>query len=377
MKINNQVGLVLSLVLLSGSVAAAQPKPTGSEKQPQSNATISIQQLKELEKLQQEKEIRDRVQSEVDRAFGNSTTLLNILLIVLTFLPILAAAGVWLLRRSVVSELVAETKQQLETEVKTQLEKEVAAEVKKQTEDFKQELEILKSDFLGQLSQLNNLFLDAQNQKEQILQQLSGLTPSPSLTQDYYVHPEIQQKIQELTAQLEILKAGNTHLFFTANDYLKQGDALFFESRYEDALACYDQVIQREPNSFLAWVNHGWALRRLGHYQKALLSYQKAIAIQSDNYIAWFGCGNSLRKLQRYDEAIASYDKVLELQPDFHWAWGHKARCHALKNERDLAIESLTQAIRLRGDQHREFAKNNSEFDLIRADERFQKILAG
>lgn len=100
----------------------------------------------------------------------------------MTFLPILAAAGVWLLRRSVVSELVAETKQQLEIEVKTQLEKEVAAEVKKQTEDFKQELEILKSDFLGQLSQLNNLFLDAQNQKEQILQQLSGLTPSPSLT---------------------------------------------------------------------------------------------------------------------------------------------------------------------------------------------------
>ncbi|MBD2525353.1 tetratricopeptide repeat protein [Nostoc sp. FACHB-133] len=371
MKIKNRVGLAFSLVLLSASITTAQAKSTDLP-----NPTISTQQQDQLEKLQQEKEIRDRVQSEVDRAFGHSTTLLNILLIVLTFLPILAAAGVWLLRRSVVSELVTETKQQLETEVKTQLEKEVAAEVKKQTEDFKQELEILKSDFLGQLSQLNNLFLDAQNQKELILQQLSGLTPSPSLTQDY-VHPEIQQKIQELTTQLEILKAGNTHLFFTANDYLKQGDALFFEGRYEDSLACYEQVIQREPNSFLAWINHGWALRRLGRYPKALLSYQKAIAIQSDNYIAWFGCGNSLRKLQRHDEAIASYERALELQPEFHWAWCHKARCHALKNDRDLAIESLTQAIKLRGDQHRELAKNNSDFDLIRADERFKKILAG
>lgn len=112
-------------------------------------------------------------------------------------------------------------------------------------------------------------------------------------------------------------------------------------------------------------------------YPKALLSYQKAIAIESDHYIAWYGCGNSLRKLQRYDEAIASYDRVLELQPEFHWAWGHKARCHALKNDHDLAIESLTQAINLRGDQHREFAKNNPDFDLIRADERFKKILAG
>ncbi|MEH2249282.1 hypothetical protein [Nostoc sp.] len=112
MKIKNQIGLALSLILLSTSVATAQPKPTDSP-----NPTISTQQQEELEKLQQEKEIRDRVQSEVDRAFGNSTTLLNILLIVLTFLPILAASGVWLLRRSVVSELVAETKQQLEKEV--------------------------------------------------------------------------------------------------------------------------------------------------------------------------------------------------------------------------------------------------------------------
>lgn len=367
MKINHQLGLGLSILLLSVGTATAQPNPS-------TNSTISTQQQQQLEKLQTEKEIRDRVQEEVDRAFSRSTALLNILLVVLTCLPVLAAAGIWLLLRSVISELVTETKNRLEEEVGKQLEKEVAAEFKKQTEVFKQELEILKSDFLGQLSQLNNLFVDAQSQKEQILQQLSGLTPSPSFTQDY-VHPEIQQKIQDLTTQLEILKSVNPQIFFTTNDYLKQGDALFFENRYDDALVCYEQVIQKEPNLYTAWVNHGWTLRKLNRYQEALLSYEKAISIQSDHHIAWFGCGNSLRKLQRYSEAIAAYIKTLEIQSDFHWAWCHKSRCHSLQGEIDLAIESLRQAIKLRGDQYRELAKTTSDFDILREDERFKKLL--
>jgi tetratricopeptide (TPR) repeat protein len=364
MEIKSRVALALSLVLLFGNTAVAQPK---SNLQPSLTPTLS-----DKAKL----EIGNQVEEEVDRAFGHTTALLNILLVVLTLLPILAAAGVWLLRRSVISEVVAETKKRLEEEVEKQLEKEVAAEFKKQTEAFKQEIEILKSDFIGQLSQLNNLFLDAQEQKEQILEQLSGLTPSPSLTQDF-VHPDIQKKIQDLTTQLEILKEGNPQLFFTANEYLKQGDALFFEGRYEDALDCYEQAIQRQPDSYIAWVNHGWTLRRLGRYAEAFLSYEKALAINSDHHIAWFGRGNALRKIQRYDEAIASYERTLELQPDFHWAWSHKSRCHVLKGENDLALENLKQAINIKPGQHREVARTNSDFDNIREDERFQKLILG
>ncbi|MGI2901874.1 tetratricopeptide repeat protein [Tolypothrix sp. VBCCA 56010] len=362
MTINNQVARALSLVLLSASAATAQPSQI-----PTATPTLSAQ-----EKL----EISEQVDNEVDRAFGHTATLLNIMLVVLTLLPILAAAGLWLLRRSVISELVAETKKRLEEEVDAQLQKEVAIELQKQTEAFKQELEILKSDFVGQLSQLNNLFVDAQTQKEQIFQQLSALTPAPSLVVDY-IHPEIQQKIQELTTQLEKLKGGNPQLFFTANDYLKQGDALFVEGRYDEAFASYNLVIEKQPEIYCAWVNRGWTLRKLGRYEEAVLSYDKGIEIRYDQYIAWFGRGNALRKLQRYNDAIASYNKTLELQPDFHWAYHHKARCHALQGNHDLALESLQQAINLKVDKHRELAKTNPDFDILRQDDRFQKLIKG
>lgn len=379
MNINNRVGLTLALILLSAGTVTAQPKPTTQPQRPTPSPTISTQQREELEKLQQEKEIRDRVQNEVDRAFSYTTAMLNILLVVLTLLPILAAAGVWLLRRSVISEIVAETKQQLKTEVETQLEKEVAAELQKQAQAFKEELEIVKSDFIAQLSQLNKLFLDAQNQKEQILQQLAIITPSPSFMPDF-VNPDIQHKVQELTTQLEILKNANPQIFFTANDYLKQGDALFLDNRYEEALSCYNLVIQKQVDpdlTCLAWINHGWALIKLRRYEEAALSYKQSLAIQSDKYISWHGLGNALRKLGRYDEALTAYDKVIELQPDFDWTWYRKACCYALQGNNDLAIANLQQAIILGSEKHRELAKNDSDFDAIREDERFQKLIEG
>ena len=55
------------------------------------------------------------------------------------------------------------------------------------------------------------------------------------------------KKIQELTTQLELLKAANPQRFFTANDYVEQGKALYIEGRYEEAIASYEQVSQINP----------------------------------------------------------------------------------------------------------------------------------
>ncbi len=66
------------------------------------------------------------------------------------------------------------------------------------------------------ISQVQSLSLTAQKEKEQILQELSRITPS--IIQDKFVTPEVQQKIQELTKQLDSLKSANPHLSLTAKD---------------------------------------------------------------------------------------------------------------------------------------------------------------
>ncbi|HEY9796991.1 MAG TPA: tetratricopeptide repeat protein [Leptolyngbyaceae cyanobacterium] len=389
MKIRKPVGITLAVVLLTFllSVGAATAK-TESSAPPQAtpSPTLSNPFWEKLELLREDKQlqklveedleksiaIREQIQTEVDRAFGHTTTILNVLLVLLTSFPILAAAGIWFIRRSVISQIVAETRKQLQEEVEKQLEEEVAAEFKKQTEAFKQEIERLKSEFVAQLSQLNNLFLDAQKEKDKIIQELSQITPSPVREP---VTPEIQQKIQELTKHLELLKAANPQLFFTANDYVEQGKALYFEGRYDDAIASHDKAIQIESDNPRAWFSKGAVLTKLQQYQDAIACYDRATQIKLDFSEAWFGRGTALAKLQQYPDAIASYDQVIQIKPDFYLAWFGKARCHALQGDIELAIENLQQAINLNADKCRETAKTDPSFDNVREEERFKQLI--
>jgi len=50
-------------------------------------------------------------------------------------------------------------------------------------------------------------------------------------------------------------------------------------SRYTEALECYDEVLEINPQFALAWLNKGWALGALGRYTEALECYDEAIEI--------------------------------------------------------------------------------------------------
>ncbi len=309
---------------------------------------------------------------EVDRAFSHTTSLLNVLLGVLTFLPVLAATGVWFIRRSVINQITKDTKQQLQQEVEKQFEQEIAAELKEQAEAFKQEIEKLRAEFVDQLSQLKSLFLDAQNEKDQIIQELSQITPSPIRES---ASPETQQKIQALTKQLELLKSTHAQLSFTANDYVEQAKALYFEGRYEDAIAFYAEAIQLEEENPRAWFGRGATLAKLQKWEEAIAAYETASQIKPDFSEAWFGKGTALTKLQRFDGAIAAYAKAIQIKPDFLLAWFGKARCHALKGDLEFTLESLRQAVSLNSDKTKDAAKTDSAFDQFRENDRFKKLL--
>lgn len=121
MTIKTKIGITFSTMLLASVATTVQPQPTASP-QPTPNSTLLVQEQEELRRLQEEKRIRelveesidnssqmrDRIQAEVDRAFNNSTTLLNALLVILTLIPILGAIAVWFLQRTIISELATD-----------------------------------------------------------------------------------------------------------------------------------------------------------------------------------------------------------------------------------------------------------------------------
>ncbi|MEM9923216.1 MAG: tetratricopeptide repeat protein [Cyanobacteria bacterium P01_D01_bin.50] len=412
MKIKNQVTLAFSIILIFAGAVTAQTQPT-----PSSNI---VRQAEELKRLRREKEIEDIVQYEVDRSVGErferTTSLLdanmNIINFWLIVLPLIITITFWALRISIIKGLESEIRDKLKDidDKYKEIENKIL-ETSKMFEDLEKDIDQLKEDVTHNFestlkdvtqkfettanklkekikSQTENLeekileevLSEAQIRKARIFQRLSKLILTLEKISDTENSKstnqvDIQKQITEQTNKLNALLAEDPNLFFSTDDYINLGNALFHENRYKDAIVCYDKVLEREESSYLALTNRGRCLKKLKQYKEALLSYEKAIEIKPDNHIAWYGKANTLRDLQRYDEAIAAYNKSLELNSDFHWAWYNKASSHALKGETELALKSLDRAIELNPDKYREVVKDNPDFESMKDLERFKKLI--
>ncbi|MEB3230707.1 MAG: tetratricopeptide repeat protein [Leptolyngbyaceae bacterium] len=382
------LALSLSLNLLPMPWALAQPSAS-------SDATVApaptvspllLQERQELEQLRLEKrlqqlidrslsrspELQDRIELEVDRAFGRTTTLLNILLVTLTIIPLLAALGIWLLRRSVLAELVAEVRSQVEQEVLPELRiqqstsiqeietikaaaltqltdltsdsRTILDELKLQISIAEQEVESLKSQMT---LQMQRMVVDAEMVKDQTIQELTGILPRSFQGS---ISPEARPRLGMLTTFLEALKSAVPQLTFSANDYAKQGYACFFESRYEDAIALYDKALAMAPDLYDAWLGKAATLLVLQQYEEALVAYEQATSIRADSFEAWFGKGGVLRKLDRHADAIASYTTAIPLKPDSSLAYYNCAKSALALKDYDQALTGLEQSLQLKPD---------------------------
>ncbi|MEO1209780.1 MAG: tetratricopeptide repeat protein [Cyanobacteria bacterium J06638_20] len=155
-----------------------------------------------------------------------------------------------------------------------------------------------------------------------------------------------------------------------------RGVALSALGRYEAAIASYDKTLEIEPDYHEAWSNRGGALSALGQKEAAIASYDKALDIKSDFHEAWDNKGYTLTLLGRYQEALVSFDRALEIKSDHANAIYNKAVCYRFWNKLEEAFENLQHSIQV-DSNYREMAKTDTDFDGIREDERFRRLVEG
>ena len=100
-----------------------------------------------------------------------------------------------------------------------------------------------------------------------------------------------------------------------------------------------------------------------------------AIEFKPDYHGAWYNRGISLSALGRKEEAIASYDKAIEFKPDNGPAYYNRACFYSLQGDFDRAISDLAEAIRLEPEEYRKLAATDSDFEPLREDPRFLRML--
>jgi tetratricopeptide (TPR) repeat protein len=103
----------------------------------------------------------------------------------------------------------------------------------------------------------------------------------------------------------------------TGNDLMAQG-------RYGDALIAFDNAIEMDPYSSLAWNGRGIALLKMGAVKGAPEAFKKAVEIDPYYVTAWDNLGDSYMYLARFPEAIDAYDRAIAVNPNDLYAMVHK-----------------------------------------------------
>lgn len=95
---------------------------------------------------------------------------------------------------------------------------------------------------------------------------------------------------------------------------LAKGQSLLNLEKAVEALACFEAVLQTEPNHGEALVKKGLALEQLRQEDEALRCYDRAIAANGGLTIAYLQKGGLFNRLERYEEALQCYEQALRAQ---------------------------------------------------------------
>ena len=106
-----------------------------------------------------------------------------------------------------------------------------------------------------------------------------------------------------------------------AEDRTALGFCLQSLGRHEEALDCYERMIELSPRDSLPWLLRGSALSKLGRPQEALAACEKAIELNPGETRAWCDRGVLLLQTGHAEDALSSFDKATQLEPANAFGW--------------------------------------------------------
>lgn len=199
-----------------------------------------------------------------------------------------------------------------------------------------------------------------------------------------------------------------------AEAHASRGFALTLSREYEEARREFETALRINPKLYEAHYLYARACFQEQKYEEAVQHYSEAARVRPEDYQALLLMQNALRRLGREDEAIAALrqglqiaERHLELNPDdaraltlgagalielderpraIEWATRalaidpndsgvlYNVACvYAVAGDKDEAIHCLEQAVH-NGFGHREWLDNDSDFDVLRSDPRFEAL---
>ncbi len=95
-----------------------------------------------------------------------------------------------------------------------------------------------------------------------------------------------------------------------------------------DCIKFFENYIESQPYSSVAWFNLGLASMRKLDFKKSLWALDYAVITDENNSTAWFTKGNCYMELDRFEDALECYQKVIEIDGPEGMAYCNMANCY-------------------------------------------------
>jgi len=128
---------------------------------------------------------------------------------------------------------------------------------------------------------------------------------------------------------------------------LNLGNSFSLKGDYSEAMTCYENIIEIDPNHAKAWTSKGSAFKNLKRYDDALESYNKALEIDPKDVLAWTTKGDTLINLNKFDEALESFDEALKIDPTYLEAWANKGYVLYEQEKYEETVTSYDEALKM------------------------------
>lgn len=199
------------------------------------------------------------------------------------------------------------------------------------------------------------------------------------------INPEIRfvlKKIRE--AETSTIKDESSLILF------EEGNKLFNEKKYEEAISSYKKFLEKNPKAYQAHINIGNAYKEMGELERALEEYnlvlEKAEGESSDASLkeimarALAGIGEIYLKKQDFQNARKYLEKSIEVFPKDESLAYNVGEIYFSNQKIDEAIRFFELAKKIKPDWGKPYLKLGYAYlnkgDLSKAKENLEKFLA-
>jgi tetratricopeptide (TPR) repeat protein len=123
------------------------------------------------------------------------------------------------------------------------------------------------------------------------------------------------------------------------------GLSLYDQRDFINALSCFNQALELDPESIAALHNLGMVYEKMGRLDEALGLYERVIFLLPGSTPTLNNLGNIYRELGMLDKAKNSFYKAIELKPDYAEAFNNLGWAHYTLREFEEAVNCFQKAL--------------------------------